>query len=169
MYGNVVLCVEPTVCSAVIIKEAVTVLSNTAAVAMLCLQKCIFHVCKQIVVPRPTVYLDEHIPVRLHLGLSFSFVQLLSCHERHGIFFFHHALPMEFRNYLAGKLAPSCWYKIECPRTSSELQEVVASHWHLSQRAKTILAAAVSSVTVAHSLKKLFVKDFSLFLSKTTF
>lgn len=133
---------------------------------MLSLQKCIFHVCKQIVLPRPTVYLDEHIPVRLHLGLSFPFVLLLLCHERHGIFFFHHALPMEFRNYLAGRLALSCWYKIECPRISSELQEVVASHWHLSQRAKTVWATAVLSVTVAHSLKKLFVKCRFFFILK---
>uniref|UniRef100_A0A6G5AG72 Uncharacterized protein n=1 Tax=Rhipicephalus microplus TaxID=6941 RepID=A0A6G5AG72_RHIMP len=77
-------CVESTVCFTVIVTKFVTILSHTTAVAMLCLQKCIFHVCKRIVVLQPTTYLEAHIPVRLHLGSSFPFVSLLSCQECRG-------------------------------------------------------------------------------------
>lgn len=109
IYTDIVLCVERTVCSVAVVTQAVTTF-NAASVTMLSLQKqkkkCIFHVCKQIVVQGSTIYLERHIPVRLHLGLSVCTDLIVSRASQ--LFFSPCAVHRVSCSYIEGKLALTC-------------------------------------------------------------
>lgn len=96
MYIHIVLCVEPTVCSVAVVTQAVTTF-NVVSVTMLRLHRrkknvfsCLQADCGVL---RSTIYLEEHIPVRLHLGLSVCTALIVS---RASQLFLYHVLSIGF-------------------------------------------------------------------------